>query len=102
MSILRHAAFSSSESPDALRGELTAAGFASVAIEPRDETSRAPSPREPAVAYCQGTPLRNEITTRNSSRLVEATQRCTEALARRFGDGPVEGRIRAYVVTAVL
>jgi ubiquinone/menaquinone biosynthesis C-methylase UbiE len=86
---------------DAIRKALNAAGFVSVAIEPRDDVSRAPSPRDPAVAYCQGTPLRNEIVARDPARLAEATERCAEAVARRFGAGPVEGRIRAFVVTAV-
>ena len=53
------------------------------------------------MAYCQGTPLRNEIEARDPSRLEEATQRAAEALERRFGSGPVEGRIAAHVVAAV-
>src|ERR1700690_1390580 len=35
--------------------------------------SRATSSRIPAVAYCQGTPLRNEIEARDVSRLNDAT-----------------------------
>ena len=62
--------------------------------------SRAPSAREPAVAYCQGTPLRNEIEARDPSGLEAATKRAAEALAGRFGPGPVDGRIRAIVFTA--
>jgi hypothetical protein len=62
--------------------------------------SKAASPRDPAVAYCQGTPLRNEIEVRDASRLAEATDAATDALARRFGTGPIEGRIRAHVITA--
>jgi hypothetical protein len=65
-----------------------------------DETSKAPSPREAAVAYCHGTPLRNEIETRDASRLEHATAQAAAALARRFGDGPIEGRIRAFVISA--
>jgi hypothetical protein len=53
-----------------------------------------------AVAYCQGTPLRNEIVTRDASRLDAATTAATEALARRFGNGPIDGRIRAHVIVA--
>ena len=53
-----------------IREELTAAGFANVTIETVDHTgSRAASAREPAIAYCQGTPLRNEIEARDASRL---------------------------------
>jgi ubiquinone/menaquinone biosynthesis C-methylase UbiE len=84
-----------------LREELTMAGFASISIETRGDISKAPSPRDPAVAYCQGTPLRNEIEARGPTGLEAATQACAEALALRFGNGPVEGRIRAHVITAV-
>ena len=56
-----------------IREELTAAGFADVSIDTVDARSKAPSPRHPAIAYCQGTPLRNEIEARDASRLEEAT-----------------------------
>ena len=84
-----------------LREELTMAGFASISIETLDDTSRAPSPLDPAIAYCQGTPLRNEIEARDPSRLEAATQEAAKALALRFGSGPIEGRIRAHVITAI-
>jgi ubiquinone/menaquinone biosynthesis C-methylase UbiE len=84
-----------------LREELTMAGFAQVRIETRGDISRAASPRDPAIAYCQGTPLRNEIEARGPPGLEAATQACAEALALRFGNGPVEGRIRAHVITAI-
>jgi ubiquinone/menaquinone biosynthesis C-methylase UbiE len=83
-----------------IRRELNAAGFANVSLDAVDGESRASSPRDPAIAYCQGTPLKNEIEARDASRLEEATQRATEALAQRFGTGPIEGRIRAFVITA--
>jgi hypothetical protein len=83
-----------------VRKEPKAAGFANVSIEAVDGKSKASSPRDPAIAYCQGTPLRNEIVARNASRLEEATQKAAEALARRFGTGAIEGRIRAFVLTA--
>jgi ubiquinone/menaquinone biosynthesis C-methylase UbiE len=84
-----------------IREELASAGFAKVSIETLDGISAASSPRDPAVAYCQGTPLRNEIESRDRSRLEEATQKAAELLAQRFGRGPVKGRIRAHVITAV-
>jgi ubiquinone/menaquinone biosynthesis C-methylase UbiE len=83
-----------------LREELTTAGFAHVSIETRGDISRAPSPRDPAIAYCQGTPLRNEIEARDPAGLEAATQACAEALALRFGSGAIAGRIRAHVITA--
>lgn len=59
--------------------------------------SRAGSPRIPALAYCQGTPLRNEIEARDKSRLGEATDVAAAAIARRFGTGPVDGKIQAHI-----
>ena len=53
----------------------------------------------PAIAYCQGTALRNEIEARDKSRLGEATDIAAEAIARRFGPGSVDGKIQAHVVT---
>ena len=84
-----------------IRADLGAAGFTKISIEAVDARSKAPSPLDAAVAYCQGTPLRNEIEARNKSRLDEATTKAAEALARRIGNGPVDGRIRALVITAI-
>ena len=81
--------------------QLEQAGFTKIECEPLEHVSRASSPRDAAIAYCQGTPLRNEIEARDPSRLEEATQRAAEALARRFGNGMIEGRIRAFVFTAI-
>jgi ubiquinone/menaquinone biosynthesis C-methylase UbiE len=85
---------------DQIRRELTAAGFADITIDAVDATSKAPSPRDAAIAYCQGTPLRSEIEARDPAGLERATAHAAAALARRFGDGAIEGRIRAIVVTA--
>jgi ubiquinone/menaquinone biosynthesis C-methylase UbiE len=84
-----------------IREELTAAGFKEISIATVEGKSRASSPREPAIAYCEGTPLRNEIDARDASRLADATKTAAEALERRFGTGPIEGRIRAHVIAAV-
>jgi ubiquinone/menaquinone biosynthesis C-methylase UbiE len=84
-----------------IREELNVAGFASILIWTLDQTSRASSPRDVAMAYCQGTPLKNEIEARDASRLEEATQAAAEALALRFGDGPIDGRIRAHLIAAI-
>jgi ubiquinone/menaquinone biosynthesis C-methylase UbiE len=85
---------------DKIRGELTAAGFANVSVETVGHISKAASPRDAAFAYCQGTPLRNEIEARDSSGLEGATNAAADALARRFGGGPIEGRITAHVIAA--
>jgi ubiquinone/menaquinone biosynthesis C-methylase UbiE len=84
-----------------IRADLNAAGFSDISIATVDHRSKAASPREPAIAYCQGTPLRTEIEARDASRLGEATELAAGAIARRFGSGPVDGRIRAHVVTVM-
>jgi SAM-dependent methyltransferase len=61
--------------------------------------SRAQSPHLPAIAYCQGTPLRNEIEARDPARLGEATAIAAKAIAQQFGQGAVDGKIQALVVT---
>ncbi len=61
--------------------------------------SRAESSRVPAIAYCQGTPLRNEIEARDASRLGVATDLAAEAIAQRFGREAVDGKIQAHIVT---
>jgi SAM-dependent methyltransferase len=77
--------------------DLAAGGFAdSASITTVPEQSRAASPQVPAIAFCQGTPLRNEIEARG--RLDEATAVAAEAIARRFGRGAVTGKIQAHVI----
>ncbi|MEX2029563.1 MAG: class I SAM-dependent methyltransferase [Anaerolineales bacterium] len=61
--------------------------------------SRAHSFTIPAIAYCQGTPLRNEIMALDRSALGEATHVAAEAIAHRFGRGRVDGKIQAHIVT---
>lgn len=87
--------------PAGIERDLVGGGFAArpeiVTVAAR---SRAKSPRDPAIAYCQGTPLRSEIEARDASRLGEATDAAAEAIGRRFGFGNVDGKIQAHVVTA--
>ena len=85
-----------------IRSDLLAAGFArtDVTIEWVERRSTAASPRDPAVALCQGTPLRGELERRDPHCLASVTDQATQAIAQRFGDGPVEGKIRALVVQA--
>lgn len=86
---------------DVIGRDLAVAGFASSRVETVDHMAKAASPRDAAMAYCQGSPLRNDIEARGAARLEEATQIASDALAREFGNGPIEGRIRAHVITAL-
>ncbi len=79
--------------------DLKSGGFGAV---PRTSTvaarSRATSARVPAMAYCLGTPLRNEIEAHDPARLDAATERASAAVAARFGPAAVDGKIQAHVV----
>ena len=84
----------------AIRDALGQAGFGKVAVEHVAKRSRASSHRDPAIGFCQGTPLRSEIEARGPKQLEAVTEAASEALARRFGRGPIEGGIQAIVIDA--
>lgn len=83
-----------------IEADLRAAGFAEISIETISEMSSAPTARHPAVAYCEGTPLRNEIEARDASRLDEVTNCATSAISELYGKGPVTAKIQGHVVSA--
>jgi SAM-dependent methyltransferase len=84
-----------------IAADLAQGGFTQgAAIDTVTHRSRAGSPRLPAVAYCQGTPLRNEIESREAGSLARATDHAERAIAERFGSGAVDGRIQAHVIVA--
>ncbi len=85
---------------DLIRRQLAGAGFADVAIDPKEAVSAAPSPEFAATAYCRGTPVFNEIVARDPARVDEVVERAAAAIRRRFGAGPIEGRIRGFVISA--
>jgi SAM-dependent methyltransferase len=85
---------------ETIKRDLRNGGFtASPEIVTLAARSRAESFRIPAIAYCQGTPLRNEIEARDASRLDEATDIAAEAIAQRFGRGVVDGKIQAHIIS---
>ena len=83
-----------------IHSDLAKAGFSNVTIETRTEQSRASSPRHAAIAYCQGTPLRNEIEARGAEKLEAATDHAAAAIARKHGSGAVAAKIQAHVILA--
>ena len=84
-----------------IANDVAQAGFTSAAnIDTVTARSRAASARRAAQAYCEGTPLRNEIEARAGAGLAEATAACTAAIAERHGAGPVDAKIQAHVVMA--
>jgi SAM-dependent methyltransferase len=85
---------------DQIASELKDGGFtATPDVDTIAARSKASDPSIPAIAYCQGTPLRNEIESRDSSLLEHATDVATTAISERFGSGAVNGRLQAHVVS---
>ena len=83
-----------------IRRDLAVAGFSDVTIDTIAEQSRASSPRVPAVAYCQGTLLRNEIEARGAGRLASATDYAESVIADRHGSGEIAAKIQAHIIVA--
>src|SRR5262249_33658366 len=83
-----------------IRSDLAKAGFSDVTVETMAEESRAPSPRHVATAYCQGTPLRNEIEARGAEKREAATDHAESSIARKHGSGEIAAKIQAHVVMA--
>jgi len=86
---------------DLIRQELSQAGFSKITYETLEGTSSAPSPRHAAIAYCQGTPQRIEIEAWDANLVDHVTDRVVEAIASRYGTGPVTAKIQGHIITAV-
>jgi len=83
----------------AIAHDLASAGFDKPpSFDTQAARSRAASAGIPAQAYCQGTPIRNEIEARAADRLAEATAATEQAIVQRFGSGAVDGKIQAHIV----
>lgn len=82
-----------------IRNDLELAGFSEIRIEIKAELSRADSPRIPALAYCQGTVLSNEIEARDPGGLAAATDQAESAIIARHGGGAVAAKIQALIVS---
>ncbi|WP_413992636.1 class I SAM-dependent methyltransferase [Labrys okinawensis] len=83
-----------------IEADLGKAGFSAIEIVTLRHESRAPNARASAIAYCQGTPLRNEIEARDPQALEAVTSGAAQAIAREFGEGSVCGKIQAHVIVA--
>jgi SAM-dependent methyltransferase len=86
--------------PAVTGAELRAAGFTQVEVATVDAPSRAASAYDPAIGFCQGTPLRSEIESRDPAALTAVTESAARAVAARYGDGPIEATMRAFVFDA--
>lgn len=83
-----------------IEDELLASGFSGIDVQTMAAESKADNARIPALAYCQGTPLRNELEARDATRLDDVTDLAANELERRFGPGPLTGKIQGHVFVA--
>lgn len=84
--------------PEQIRADILASGFETANVETVALTGHAPSVATLAEGYCMGTPLRFELAERGDP--AEMIQPLTEALAARFGDGPVAVQMSAHIALA--
>lgn len=84
----------------AIDDDLTEAGFTDAIYTSVDLPFEAASARDVAMAYCLGTPLRNEIEARAPGDTERVVAAVAAALQRRFGTGPIRATMRAHVVSA--
>ncbi|HEV7259305.1 MAG TPA: methyltransferase domain-containing protein [Bosea sp. (in: a-proteobacteria)] len=80
--------------------DVMAGGFPRPIIERVEKRAHAASAMDVATGYCQGTPIRGEIEARGGPGLMAVTEAVARALERRFGAGPIEGALAAFVVSA--
>jgi SAM-dependent methyltransferase len=83
----------------AIQRDLSVGGFlAQAQVTTIAERSRADSGNIPAIAFCLGTPLKNEIEARDPTRVATAVDVSTQALVARFGDIGLDGRMQACIL----
>lgn len=85
---------------DTITHDLRDAGFSDVSIEIVSEWYGSMSAREAAYALVQGHSVRVEIEARGSEYLDRAAEALAQAVADRFGEGPVKIPNRAMIVRA--
>ena len=82
-----------------IQRDLSAGGFlAHAQLTTIAKRSRADSGNIPAIAFCLGTPLKNEIEARDPTRVATAVDVSTQALVARFGDVGLDSRMQACIV----
>lgn len=86
--------------PDTIKHDLRDAGFGKTGIEIVPEWYGSMSAREAAHALVQGHSVRMEIEARGPDYLGKAAEALAQAVADRFGEGPVKIPNRAMIVHA--
>ena len=84
-----------------IMSHLVAAGFKDSQSALLTLSSISPSALEAATGLVEGNPVRDAIEERNPSAVPKVVRAVAEAVAARCGDNPVQGRMQAFVYTAV-
>lgn len=87
--------------PALIRADLAAGGFADCRIETPSLRGPVASARDPAIGFCQGSPMRAEIEALDPAGLQPATEAAAAAIAEQFGSFPFEAPMRALVIETV-
>ncbi len=85
---------------DRIRSDLRNAGWEDCTVQSVEAVWRSCSPMDPAIALCQGTPLRNEIEAIDPDGLGRATEAAGQAIKARFGADATSFPTRALQVEA--
>ncbi len=82
-----------------ITNDLTAGGFINTPfIETVTCYTTAKSPNTPAIAFCYGSPLRNDIESKHPMMLEKAVEAAEAEIIMRFGTGMVKGKLQAKIV----
>jgi SAM-dependent methyltransferase len=85
---------------ETIERDVMGGGFGRPRIEHVELRSRGASALDVATAFCQGSPVRAEIEARGEPGLAAVTGAVAKALEQRFGSGPIEGDMAAFVISA--
>lgn len=83
--------------PNVVRQSLQSAGFADIESSIVKLPCRSPSPHDFALGLVKGNPVSLEIEERGSVDVDTVAKAVADALAKRFGDGPLETTMQALV-----
>jgi ubiquinone/menaquinone biosynthesis C-methylase UbiE len=87
--------------PEAIESLLVAAGFREIQLSPLTLPSISPSASDAAKGLIEGNPVIVAINERRPSSVPKIVAAVAAAVAARCGDRPVQGRMQAFVCTAL-
>jgi len=83
-----------------IQDDLVRSGFPRPTVTSVIARSCAEAVHLPAIALCQGPPMRSELEAQGPDALQTATKWASAAMVARFGTGAVEGQLQALIILA--